>query len=144
MISPIAPIAATRRLLIVDDSRADRLLIGSSVRVASGDRYLVDEAENGVQALALLKDKAYAGVFLDVRMPGINGFEVLATLRESARTWPMVFMLSSSAHPDDIARSYDECVTAYLCKPSSLAAMREVVSACLGLLDSAESVPFPS
>jgi CheY-like chemotaxis protein len=67
-------------------------------------------------------------VLLDLKMPKVDGLEVLRRIREDStlRTVPVV-MLTSSAEESDVVRSYDLGVNAYVVKPVQFAAFIEAV-----------------
>lgn len=69
------------RLLIVDDEAP---LVASLRRAAQADGYAVDAATSGAEALALLAEDRYDLVVTDLRMPGIDGPELMAKLQEDA------------------------------------------------------------
>jgi DNA-binding response OmpR family regulator len=66
-------------ILIVDDEKNMRLTLSQSLESLELE---TDTAVNGEEALAKLKDKDYGLVLLDLRMPGMDGMEVLRRLRE--------------------------------------------------------------
>lgn len=56
-------------------------------------------------------------VLLDIRLPGVDGFDVLGSMREHAETRPLpVVMLSTSDSPDDIRRGYAMGANAFITK----------------------------
>ena len=63
------------KVLIVDDSELNREMLGSML----GDEYEIVEAENGAQAVDILRENAsnLSLVLLDIQMPQMDGFEVL-------------------------------------------------------------------
>ncbi len=67
------------KLLVVDDEDSLRLLVHDEL-VNSG--YQVDTAESGETALEMIAKKKFDIVILDIRMPGIDGLEVLKHIRE--------------------------------------------------------------
>ena len=67
------------RILVVDDDYSSRLLISTILR-NGGHRIL--GVENGKEALAALKDDDFDLVLMDIQMPGMNGFEATAAIRE--------------------------------------------------------------
>ena len=79
------------RILVVDDDPIALRAIGGSVQLAFGRP---DSAESGEAALALAAEKAFDLIFLDVRMPGIDGFTTCAKIHETAlnRHTPVVFV----------------------------------------------------
>lgn len=84
-------------------------------------------ARDGVEALDLLfAEGEHAGtkrldpqvVLLDIKMPRVDGFEVLARVRSDARTRSLpVVMLTSSKEEDDMIRAYELGSNSYIRKP---------------------------
>jgi CheY-like chemotaxis protein len=88
-------------LLVVDDDLvARRVIVGALQTVFSRP----ESAENGEAALALALEKPFDVIFLDVQMPGMDGFEVCSKIREtvSNRATPVVFV---TAHDDSQTRA---------------------------------------
>ncbi|MBU8871482.1 MAG: sigma-54 dependent transcriptional regulator [Gemmatimonadales bacterium] len=74
-------------ILIIDDERSIRETL-EQILVYEG--YTVFKAESGPDALLLLGSKEPDAIFLDVKMPGMDGFEVLTKLREMGRRTPVI------------------------------------------------------
>lgn len=70
------------RSIIVDDNPLNIEVLSDLLQEESHDISLVGTAENGEEALKMIKSKEPDLVFLDVEMPNMNGFEVLASLPE--------------------------------------------------------------
>ena len=81
-LSSAAP--APKRLLIVDDDVTARLYMRA--KLASLAYTFADEAKNGEEALQLAAQHHYHGIFLDVDMPGSNGYEVCRALKRLPRS----------------------------------------------------------
>jgi len=62
------------KILIVDDNKVNRILLGRGVEQ---DGHRIETAENGKQALDMLKRDPYDLVLLDIEMPEMNGYQVL-------------------------------------------------------------------
>jgi CheY-like chemotaxis protein len=79
---PAPTTQAIRRpaVLIVDDSVDNRLLLRASLKHT---RFEVDEAENGVVAVAKVKAGKYDFVLMDLLMPEMGGFEAMRNIRRS-------------------------------------------------------------
>ena len=119
----LAPI----EILLVDDNPGDIELTRAALR----DARILNEihvATDGEQALRFLKrlgEFAKAPrpdlVFLDLTMPRVDGFQVLAEMKADPdlRRIPVIVMSSSDAEKD-LARAYDTQISAYLIKPSDL------------------------
>ncbi|TAM62178.1 MAG: response regulator [Rhodanobacter sp.] len=71
------------RMLVVDDSATIRAVLG---KMLSQDGYAVLKAGDGETALAMARSEQPALIFLDIVMPGMNGFAVLRTLRRDPQT----------------------------------------------------------
>ncbi|MGH9396065.1 MAG: response regulator [Terriglobia bacterium] len=66
-------------------------------------------------------------VLLDLKLPKVDGFEVLRTLKRDPRTRPVpVVVISSSDEPDDVCRCYREGANSYIRKPMDLDKYEEV------------------
>ena len=65
-------------VLVVDDSGVNRTKMRLAVRALG---HKVETAEDGAKALKLLSREAYDAVLLDIVMPEIDGFDVLATMK---------------------------------------------------------------
>jgi diguanylate cyclase (GGDEF)-like protein/PAS domain S-box-containing protein len=107
--------ARTGTLLVVDDNEANRdalsrrlALKGYQVRVASG----------GAEALRLIAAEPFDLVLLDVEMPSVSGFDVLAALRASwSRTELPVIMVTARADGADIVEAFRLGANDYVTKP---------------------------
>lgn len=83
------------RLLAVDDDRISRHAVSCAVKKAFNQP---DLAENGEAALVLASEHPYDLIFLDVQMPGMDGFELCSKIRatECNRATPVVFVTCQS------------------------------------------------
>jgi two-component system sensor histidine kinase/response regulator len=81
----------TPRILVVDDTAANRALVQATLE---DENIAVVAAESGEEALRLFADQPIDCVLLDVRMPGLDGFQTCTRLRELPRgaTTPIVFL----------------------------------------------------
>ena len=112
--------------LTLDAFREARLT--SSVHVASGGRagldYLLGRGEYADRSVHPLPDL----VLLDLKLPGIDGFEVLRQIKSvSPQKRIPVIVLTSSQEEGDRALSYDLGANSYLVKPVSCAGFLDVV-----------------
>jgi len=102
------------RILVVEDQREIRELIAKYL-VKEG--YEVETAEQGFEALEIFQSKEIHLVLLDVMMPGINGFEVLAEIRKSSEV--PVIMLTARQEEIDRLKGFELGVDDYVVKPFS-------------------------
>jgi two-component system, response regulator len=116
----------TRTILLVEDSSNDAELAKAAFRRSSVPHELI-VTEDGVEALDyLLCQGAYANrapalpevMLLDLKLPGMDGFEVLRRIRSDDRTLALpVVVLTSSIEIQDLAQSYRLGVNSYVRKP---------------------------
>jgi DNA-binding NtrC family response regulator len=83
---------ASDRILIVDDDKNIRLTLSQALTTLPAE---VETAEDGAVALTKIEEHPFSVVFLDLRMPSIDGMEVLRRLRDSRPDIPVVII---SAH----------------------------------------------
>ena len=98
------------RALIVDDERLAREKIRTFLGARS-DVAVVGEAANVRQAIAAIENENPDLVFLDIQMPGGDGFDVARALPESTA---VVFV---TAHDEHAVRAFDIAAVDYLLKP---------------------------
>lgn len=86
--------------ILVCDDEAD---IRSALRVyLSGDEYSVFEAENGKEALEIIKKEEIHLLLMDIMMPVLDGITALAQLREDSNNIPVILLTSKSQDTDKI------------------------------------------
>jgi DNA-binding LytR/AlgR family response regulator len=112
--------AALRTLVVDDEKLARDRLVGFLARLDGVE--LVGEAENGPQALALIETQHPDLLFLDVQMPGMDGFEVLKALRQ--RPPHVVF---ATAYDEYAIRAFEVQAVDYLLKPFARARVEDAV-----------------
>ena len=115
-----------RTILLVEDSAADAEMTMDALREAKLANPII-HVEDGVEALdCLFQRGAWADrplvipavVLLDIKMPRLDGIEVLREIRSHERLQHVpVVILSSSREEGDLARSWDLGVNAYVVKP---------------------------
>jgi DNA-binding response OmpR family regulator len=111
---------ATHRVLIVEDEHHLSDVLRFNLEA---EGYAVDVADTGEAALALLlgaPGPAFDVVVLDVMLPGKNGFDVVAELRQSRQFVP-VLILTARGRPEDVLRGFAAGADDYLPKPTELA-----------------------
>jgi CheY-like chemotaxis protein len=126
-------------ILHVEDDSNDVLLFQHACRKAQIPSTL-QVVEDGDEAIAYLKGAGKFGdrekypmpqlVLLDLKLPRLNGFEVLAWMRneEKYRRMPVV-VVSSSNHDADVRRAYDAGANSYLVKPVDFNGLVELAKA---------------
>jgi two-component system response regulator MprA len=115
------------KVLIVDDEPAVRAALDRALRL---DRYEVELAADGREALDLLSEGRADAIVLDVAMPGIDGLEVCRRLREAGDRTP-VLMLTARDAVDDRVAGLDAGADDYLVKPFALKELKARLRALL-------------
>lgn len=115
------------RVLVVDDSFPARQFMKFKLEELAGEalRVQIDFADSGEKALQCVHDQAYDLVFLDVVMPGIDGYETCARIK--AEQPVRVAMLSSRQAPVDFTRGRASGCDNYLPKPPNDIDLRTVL-----------------
>ena len=103
------------RILIVDD---EQTLLDQLRKALEGQRYMVDTALDGEEALDKLFESPVDLVVLDIMLPGMDGLEVLRALRREGDDTP-VLMLTAKGDIDDKIKGLDLGADDYLAKPFS-------------------------
>ena len=116
-------------LLVVDDNRVNRLLVTRTLEQLG---HRVAFAENGRQALEMLRNRPADLVLLDIEMPELNGYQTLEALRADPKLRDIpVVMMSSVDEVDSVARCIEMGAEDYLFKPVNGVLLRARVSASL-------------
>jgi len=111
----MTPQPAKPRVLIVDDHPANRRAFETVLE----ERYTLGLAATGHQALELTLRDDYAVILLDVRMPGMDGFEVAELLRRRERTrhTPIVFISAFDQTIFQLKKGYVAGATDFIFSP---------------------------
>ncbi len=104
------------RILIIDDQRAIR---NSLKDILEMENYNVDAAEDGLQGLELLKKNSYNVVLCDIKMPQMDGIEVLEKIVESEIDVPVI-MISGHGNIDTAVGAIKKGAFDYIEKPPDL------------------------
>lgn len=120
-----------KKVLIADDKATSRELIRT---VLEGSGYTVSEANDGLEALKYARELQPDLVILDLHMPGLDGFGVLAELRrdQSFAATP-IMALTASAMQGDRERAIVAGFDSYVSKPIPLSMLRQEVERLLAL-----------
>jgi signal transduction histidine kinase/DNA-binding response OmpR family regulator len=117
-------------LLVVDDIEDNRFAL--SRRLARQGYLNVTTAADGRPALELLNSRPFDLVLLDIMMPNVNGYEVLAAMKADERLRHIpVIMISAVDEIDSVIRCIELGAEDYLPKPFNPTLLRARVGACL-------------
>lgn len=118
------------RLLVVDD---DPHISRTLVELLALHGFEADRAESAEQGLARLEHEAFDLVLLDVRLPGMSGFEACRKIREIKGASLPVIMLTAYNDPLSVRQGYDAGADDFLQKPVDTVALILKVRASLRL-----------
>ena len=111
-----------KRVLVVDDEAAIREFMRQSLET---EGYNVMEAKDGLEAISLAKKNCPDLIILDIMMPAINGFDVVAVLKNDPKTSNIPIVINSIVENRDRGDSLG--VDGYFTKPASMEGLiREV------------------
>jgi DNA-binding response OmpR family regulator len=105
---------ARERILVVDDEAGIRELVGTYLRT---DGYVVDEAADGERALDSFREHRPDLVVLDLRLPGIDGYDVLREIRRHSSVF--VILLTARSEETDKLVGLELGADDYITKPFS-------------------------
>lgn len=105
-----------KKVLITDDSEINRSILSDML----GEEFEIIEAENGIEAISVLQtyNAEIALVLLDIVMPEMDGFEVLAVMNKNHWIEDIpVIMITAENAPSYVERAYDLGVTDFITRP---------------------------
>lgn len=105
------------RILVVEDEPEMGELLARGLR---GEGYLVDIADNGMNAISLATDRGYDIAVLDVMLPGMSGLEICRWLRRKHDGLAIILLTARDA-VDDRVKGLDAGADDYLTKPFEFA-----------------------
>lgn len=111
-------------VLVVDDEGANRYSVSKTLQRVG---YVVSEASNGEDALEMIEDQEFDVVLTDIRMPGIDGVELLRRIKEQSPD-AIVILMTGFASLGTAVESLRLGAHDYLIKPSSSADIRQSVA----------------
>src|SRR2546422_556495 len=128
---------AKANILLVDD-RPESLLALEVVLADLGQNLV--RADSGRQALRCVLMQDFAVILLDVHMPGMNGFETAALIRERERSMhtPIVFLTASDQSELAVFRGYSVGAVDYLIKPFAPEILKSKVAVFVDLFQMRE------
>ena len=129
--TPVAAPKAAISVLVADD---DELLANVVKHRLTREGFTVTHVTNGAAALAAVEAQPFSLVVLDVKMPMMDGFEVLTNIRKNpARADMPIIMLTAMGSERDVVRGYDLGANDYVLKPFSPAELLAKVKRLLKL-----------
>ncbi|WP_235616042.1 response regulator [Metasolibacillus sp. FSL H7-0170] len=115
------------KILIVDDQQGIRLLLNEVFKKEGYETYL---ASNGIEALNIFKNEEIDCVLLDMKIPGMNGIEILRELRAQSDVINVV-MMTAYGEQQLIDEAFQLGATKYFTKPFNIFEVRDAVNEIL-------------
>ena len=103
------------RILIIDDQDAIRRVLRD---ILENEKYQVDDVANGMDALQLVKEQEYDAIFCDIKMPEMDGIEVLEAVKQICDT--PVIMISGHGTIDTAVDAIKKGAFDFIQKPPDL------------------------
>jgi len=131
-----------KSVLIVDDEKNIRLTLSQALEVLEVE---TDTAANGEEALAKLKKKEFGLILLDLKMPGMDGMEVLRQVRE-IRPDIRIIILTAYGTVESAVEAMKLGAADFIQKPFATEEIRELVSRVLDRekIDEQKTVDYAS
>ncbi|MEQ8816302.1 MAG: response regulator [Thalassobaculum sp.] len=140
MTDPGTSVASPRpALLVVDDDEANRVAISEVVSGLGAD---VVVAASGLEALRQVLLREFCAILMDVRMPGMDGYEAAAIIRqrERSRRIPVIFLTAHDTDKAQVFRGYSEGAVDYVFKPVEPLVLKAKVSVFVELYKQAQEI----
>jgi len=117
------------RILVVDDHKTNRLKMSFAVKKEGHE---VETAENGLEAMEMLKARPFDLVLLDIMMPVMDGYEVLQRMKADSRLRDIpVLVISSMQEMESIVKGIQMGAEDYLPKTFDPVFLKTRVDTCL-------------
>jgi CheY-like chemotaxis protein len=124
-----------KKALMVDDVEINRVI---AINMLESTGIIIDEVESGEDAIEVFAESAvneYSIIYMDILMPGIDGYEATLAIRamdrSDAKTVPIV-ALTANAFEEDIDKALDCGMNGHLAKPLDMEKAIETTFRLLG------------
>lgn len=107
------------RVLIAEDEVRVSQAFSRALSMPEGGGYLVETRESGEEAFARFREVRFDLLITDLRMPGMNGFELIGKCREVSPELRSI-LITAFGSPDVEDKAYQLAVNVYLTKPFSM------------------------
>lgn len=120
------------KILVVDD---DKEVVETIKKKLLAEGYEVIEAFDGEEALIKVKETDPDVMLLDLKMPKLNGFEVLKEVRQNyKKKWIPIIIISANADLESAKKSYNLEAEHYLTKPCSMESILRGITTMISLI----------
>ena len=116
--SAVQEVSADKRILLVEDNPDNRLLVKAYLKK---EPYVIQEAENGAEAVEMFKAENFELVLMDVQMPVMDGYSATRAIRDwergQSREPAQIIALTANAVAEDVQESRNAGCDHHLTKP---------------------------
>ncbi len=120
----------TKRVLIVDDEPNVAAVLAEGLEEL-GEKYIIETASSGAEALAKINQHTYALIITDYRMPGLNGLDLARAVRHTSPGTQIVMMTAYGS--DELREEIGKLeLSGFVDKPFAVTQVREIVQNVLG------------
>ncbi|MFA6403917.1 MAG: PAS domain S-box protein [Salinivirgaceae bacterium] len=112
------------KILVVDDVDTNRKIIHEYLKVF---HFEVFDASSGQQAIEMIKNNTFDLIFMDIRMPIMDGYETTTFIKEELKSFIPIVAITASAFKEDEAKIYQAGMEGYLRKPVQMAEIVETL-----------------
>lgn len=112
------------RILFAEDDPLNRLVFNA---ILKNESCLITWVENGLQAIEIFKESNFDLVVLDIRMPGMNGYEVTRFIRQERQSMIPILALTADQSVSEKRSCLEAGMNGYLSKPASKEALLEEI-----------------
>lgn len=121
-ISPVLPDGIENLgILVADDSPINQKIISYMLDKLG---LKADFAANGLLAIAMLEEKNYEIIFMDIQMPEMNGIEATREIRLRNMSQPYIIAMTAGIMDEDRTESFAAGMNDYITKPLNLAELK--------------------
>jgi len=112
-----------KSILIVDDNKINQVV---TKRILQNKGYQCDVAEDGLDAIDVLKENTYDLILMDINMPRIDGIETTRRIRETDKKTPIIAL--TAVEEDQVRdRIYEAGMNDFIIKPYDLAEFHQII-----------------
>ena len=135
--SPPSTINRNARILIVEDVIYNQTMLKNMLEILKYNR--VETADNGYKAFEMMKiahDKGepYSILLLDLRMPVMDGFEVINEIKKHGWSIPRIVVVTASVMDDDRNKCKELGVQYFITKPIAISQLKDIMLQVSALL----------
>ena len=112
------------KILLVEDNLINQKL---ATRILNKLGYEIDIANNGIEAVDMTQKGSYTCIFMDIRMPEMDGLEATRIIRKMSIAQPCIVAMTANALSDDKDPCFEAGMNYYLTKPINLQELLNVL-----------------